>query len=334
MSDFLESDKDIWDEEEIEASIFNAFYALNSEVFTVHPLSRTFTFRDNFVCKTVGCYFPPKDRVFYKNCLDVRNDGMPLTCTFSGAGDYFDISYHERVGRRPDLSTVVIFPIKKLPKGVKGLGSDFYYKLLHWEFYEDGVEQKTFRYAEFDEKSVKNSNMLVSGCYVGINSKDDRIIPVIDPKWVYNRYKFSRQWIKSAFSLCVNAYLDARYLWNVDCYYQYGKNLNVWLKFGVYEEHIKSLLYSRDLPVTASGRKRPIQHWVKAHKRRIKKGTDITQVKKHLRGINRFEMFGYKFLISNPMKKDLLPELEKREFDIAKALSSPPYTDIEQVMAN
>jgi len=44
---------------------------------------------------------------------------------------------------------------------------------------------------------------------------------------------------------------------------------------GCMREEIKSLLYARDLPMTSTGRKKPILHLVAAHKRRIKEGTDI-----------------------------------------------------------
>lgn len=331
MNKFFNAGSDVWDHEEIEDIIFNALYALNAEIFTIHPLSHSYTFRDNLVCKTIGCYFPPKDRIFYGDCIDVRNDGIPGVCCLSGFGGNYDLSKLDRVGEPPTLTNLVLFPIKKLPKTVKGVPCDQYYKILHWEFFEDGIPDQTYDWAKFNKNVVKDSSVVTFGTYVGIKKDGDRIIPVFDSKNVDGGRYTNRAWVKDIFAICSSAYLDSKFMWNVDCYYQYSKAINVWIRFGVYEEHIKSLLYARDLPITETGRKRPIQHWVKSHKRRIKKGTDITTVKKHLRGINKFEMFGYKFLISNPIKNDGIPELFEREFWINEAINAPPVATIKQL---
>lgn len=68
---------------------------------------------------------------------------------------------------------------------------------------------------------------------------------------------------------------------------------------GAYPEVIKSVLYARSLPVTATGRKRPILHLVRAHKRRVKEGVDI-DIARYLRGVSEVIMHDTKYTITPP----------------------------------
>lgn len=95
----------------------------------------------------------------------------------------------------------------------------------------------------------------------------------------------------------LNFCADSKFLWNVLAH-ERGSNVT----FGVHQEQIKSLFYARSLPVTESGRRRPILHWVQAHRRRMREGTDV-DISKHLRGIEAFEMDGTTFTITNPTKR-------------------------------
>ena len=69
---------------------------------------------------------------------------------------------------------------------------------------------------------------------------------------------------------------------------------------GCMREEVKSLLYARDLPMSETGRKRPILHLVAAHKRRIKNGTDV-DVSQFLRGQQEVEIKGTKFIVRPPL---------------------------------
>lgn len=70
---------------------------------------------------------------------------------------------------------------------------------------------------------------------------------------------------------------------------------------GAYAENVKSLLYARQLPVTASGRKRPILHIVHAHKRRMKEGIEV-DIRDFLRGTREIIMNDTKYSVSAPQK--------------------------------
>lgn len=99
----------------------------------------------------------------------------------------------------------------------------------------------------------------------------------------------------------LNLLADKRFIWNVEAFETIKESRDAKVIFGIDEPWIKSLFYARSLPITQSGRKRPILHWVEAHQRRIKAGIDV-DVTKHLRGIEEFEMGGLPFRITQPIK--------------------------------
>jgi hypothetical protein len=77
---------------------------------------------------------------------------------------------------------------------------------------------------------------------------------------------------------------------------------------GCMQEEVKSLLYARTLPMTSTGRKRPILHLVEAHKRRMKNGTDI-DISSFLRGQQVVEIDGTRFKVNPPTV--LVPNLSE-----------------------
>jgi hypothetical protein len=100
----------------------------------------------------------------------------------------------------------------------------------------------------------------------------------------------------------INTHEDRHHLWQVSTSEPLiGASIKTPLVLGCSPEHIKSLFYARSLPVTETGRRRPILHWVQAHNRRLQAGIEI-DVNKHLRGIEKFEMDGFNFEITNPRK--------------------------------
>jgi hypothetical protein len=68
---------------------------------------------------------------------------------------------------------------------------------------------------------------------------------------------------------------------------------------GAEREEIKSLLYARSLPLSATGRRRPVLHLVEAHKRRLRNGIDI-DVTAFLRGIQTVNIEGTTFTVTPP----------------------------------
>ena len=88
---------------------------------------------------------------------------------------------------------------------------------------------------------------------------------------------------------------DSQYTWTISAI-EDGNHVHI----GCLESEVKSLTYARSMPLTATGRKRPILHFVSAHKRRIQSGIDI-DISEYLRGITRFEMNGTLFEVKPPV---------------------------------
>lgn len=99
----------------------------------------------------------------------------------------------------------------------------------------------------------------------------------------------------------VGMHNDRRYFWDVQTTENFLEKMPAKAHFSIDKEYVKSLFYARSMPMTDKGRLRPILHWVRSHKRRIKEGIDI-DIDKHLRGIDAFEMHGLNFQINAPRK--------------------------------
>ncbi len=87
---------------------------------------------------------------------------------------------------------------------------------------------------------------------------------------------------------------DRKFCWGIT-----ANESNATATIGCSKEEIKSLLYARSLPLTATGRKRPILHLVEAHRRRLKNGIDIN-IDNFLKGVASVEMDGTKFTVVPP----------------------------------
>jgi len=102
-------------------------------------------------------------------------------------------------------------------------------------------------------------------------------------------------------SMTMNNWMDRRMYWLVETAETEPGGATAKATFGVWDDQIKSLFYARTKPMTEAGRKRPVLHWVEAHKRRMQNGSEI-DVQEHLRGSNEFVMEGTRFRIFQPMK--------------------------------
>jgi hypothetical protein len=94
----------------------------------------------------------------------------------------------------------------------------------------------------------------------------------------------------------LQAEADRRFCWEITADEGVGSGK---ASIGCTAEEVKSLLYARQLPVTATGRKRPILHLVAAHRRRMKEGHEI-DIEPFLRGVREVVMDGTKFSVRGP----------------------------------
>ena len=161
-----------------------------------------------------------------------------------------------------------------------------------------------------------DGDLPICGVSYFIVAPDHKVYPTIDrlklrdPFWAnhFTTLKHDRQFMGHYGPGALSLLADRRHLWNirtkepirfpekpdVDGFY-------ATVDFGVEQEMVKSLVFARDTPITPTGRKRPILHWVQQHKRRIASGIDV-DVTRHLRGITEFEMGDLHFEITSPQK--------------------------------
>lgn len=103
-----------------------------------------------------------------------------------------------------------------------------------------------------------------------------------------------------------NFQIDRAHTWSI-----HSKESEIDVTVGCAHEEVKSLLYARSLPLTASGRKRPILHLVAAHRRRMREGIEI-DIAQFLRGTRKVEMGGAIFEV-------MAPAIEIDKMDATKA---------------
>lgn len=107
-----------------------------------------------------------------------------------------------------------------------------------------------------------------------------------DVKWLHETSVWA--------SVTLQALADKRHCWTITAQEQSAR-----AHLGCMQEEVKSLLYARSLPMTSTGRKRPILHLVEAHKRRMRNGTDV-DVTAFLRGQQTVEIGGTVFAVIPP----------------------------------
>lgn len=239
-----------------------------------------------------GMYLPCVRRVTYAQEVDQRNDGLP---------DYaavLDVDLRGANTARKDAVFVhQVRRIERFPIGVAAPAPGVRFKYVCWERSNSTTlnrRGKRFYNNEGDDALVAFDSYLTV-------TAADRVV-----HGLATRVKWQREPMFNAAAtvwpaMVFNAWADRRHLWQVRTQDEVVADVDTPLTLGVGEDHVKSLFYARDLPVTETGRKRPILHWVKAHARRIAEGTDV-DVRKHLRGITEFEMDGMRFKIISPDK--------------------------------
>ena len=219
----------------------------------------------------IGPYIPCTSRITLIGDVDLKNDGMPGVSVTAGLNP-----------NPKDFSVTLIRPVEKIPSAFPLIGKTL----------------KKFKMTcVWQDKKTNWMESFTS--FFGINQKGKIITPI---EKRYLNGPLNHAGISTFSSIAMNAQSDARFLWLAKTSEDIGiKELK--LRLGLNKEHIKSLFYARSLPVTDTGRKRPILHWVKSHNRRIKEGIDI-DIKTHLRGIETFEMDGLRIEITQPRKNE------------------------------
>ena len=292
---------DLWETEEfedlIERGIISLYEGTHKEWKKIASSTRIKP-KELSMLRKLGLYFSPGDRMTSAHDVDILNDGLPQHAIISEPQEQTETPIFDK-SQAADILTGYLYSHwmirqkigAKMPK--------------NWGSTGDGV-----LYAKFSLVARNEGGLIGTKRYVRINSKTGRIYPCVRTQQYHNGFKHVTETVEgptlmkvaeqdiTTTACTIGLYTDKRHLWNVAVSEDSTRNV----LFGVYPEQIQSLFYARDLPMTVTGRKRPILHWVSAHKRRIKEGTEV-DVKKHMRGITSFEMNGTTFNITEPIKK-------------------------------
>lgn len=237
----------------------------------------------------LGPYIPSTSRYFLGGednaywHVDTQNDPLPEQGTFSFApsesamirkdspGTYFALFHLQKVKNlgkgwhtQAGGTLYEIFQIEAVPEGV--IGERFFVTVT-----KEGMV------VPCDVRALAHSRIMGGKSEIIGHEKDYLMEKSI---WA---------------SMTIQGITDKRFCWSITAQEKTAK-----AQLGCMEEEIKSLLYARTLPLSATGRKRPILHLIEAHKRRLKNGTDI-DITAFLRGIPTVEIEGTLFTVNPPM---------------------------------
>lgn len=284
-----------WENEEFEdlvsAGLISMYETEQHKDNKKYPKCAIVTDKELAKIKSIGCYFYASDRQVWGDSYDISVDGIPKNASLS-----MKITNNEMMAdwlRTEYCRTIFISKLNELPpmvisknKGNRNI-TEIPYSLtiLSATASERLHLQKTF--------VTLDQNGFVHGCFARSN-QTGLLYPLCAKSSSYNEQVSSDEaWTYAT----LGAEGDKKYLWNVT-----AKEDKAKATFTVYPEEIKSLFYSRELPMTVTGRKRPMLHWVASHRRRMKEGIEI-DIEKHLRGITEFEYNGTLFEITRPIKE-------------------------------
>lgn len=229
-----------------------------------------------------GVYLPCVKRTVLTGYYDARNDGpAPVFAAIM-----------DGVGNNPMMSVASLRRVAHFPRGVVPLVPGIKYKVMQFYRRRDDRHRRRVNFGETDVVTASDTYCTLAGERF-VQAHESRIKSFNNPR----NAAIARAWP----ALVTSLWADRRYLWQVRTTDHIVSSVETPLMLGVSPEHVKSLFYARSLPVTDTGRKRPILHWVRAHERRIQSGIDV-DVRKHLRGITSFEMDGLSFEITSPTK--------------------------------
>lgn len=276
--------QDVLDSEELTNVVCRSFCALMAKNYVSNPWGCYEGFDVDLGRLVVhGLYVPCVKRVAYTCQVDQRNDGLPWHAAVLFPNHKSEIEIHQ-------LRRVDRFPI-----GMAAVSPGTRFRHVVWSR-EEFVNRREKRHY-LSEKDV----LVAYDAYLTV-TPDDRVVHGLATRVKWQRHPLWNAVTTVWPSIVFNAWGDRHCLWQVRTTEEVAAGVPTPLTLGVSPEHVKSLFYARNLPVTETGRKRPILHWVKAHARRMAEGTDV-DVRKHLRGITEFDMDGMHFQIVSPEKK-------------------------------
>jgi hypothetical protein len=271
---FTELDNDFWSDESFEDAITRGFVALYETEIAKEAKGKHFSQIDNSYLERIrrsGIFIPAPDRIIDGYSID-GIDGIP----FSGCMSFGEAKKNDQ---SPDdllesYCRVNAFrKVDRFPSGVKRTcNGDGYECVSLWPQNFGPMDAVKFYCV------LNNGKIHLAKKEFGSTTLEDKL-------------KFERTLLYS-----MQIVADSKHTWSIS-----ANDGRTKVSVGAYRECVKSLLYARQLPMTATGRKRPILHLVQAHKRRMKEGIDV-DIEQFLRGVDEVVMDGTKFKVLPPKK--------------------------------
>lgn len=242
-----------------------------------------------FAMRVQGPYIPSSDRVILNehntsgSTFDIVNDELP------GAG-VFGVPIEDSHAVKRDFPDAyfmgqMIRQVSNLGKGWHARGGGARYEMFNLMANNDGRINGERRYFTVS----KSGSILACEKRANLNRNTPGEVSrhFVTPE---EHLTECENWASYALQYLA----DRRFCWTITAQENFVK-----AHLGCAREEIKSLLYARTLPMTATGRKRPILHLVEAHQRRIRNGTDV-DITAFLRGQQTVEIQGTRFTVSAP----------------------------------
>lgn len=238
---------------------------------------------------------PPADRMSYEKLLQLRNNFtpyVPSNSRFFMYGNLFDIE-NDPLPASGCLSMLTAGKVKES-------NPDSYAFMLYFRKVNSlgkyWVRLGSGQIFEF-YKVIANTHDIFGERYYVTVDKNGRVASCTQIINSVERPEKERNELTIWASTALQSIADKRFSWTITAIEDRAR-----VEIGCVPEEVKSLLYARTLPLTKSGRKRPILHVVEAHKRRLKNGVDI-DIKEFLRGTREVEIGGTHFIVNPPKYK-------------------------------
>lgn len=241
--------------------------------------------------KKIGPYIPGLDRIILKSeenqqdFYDIRNDGI-----LNNGCVAFMLPERKKIVSGY-LDVISFEKVDSLPKHWIRKSKGAIYKHLSLIYQNKGIYSIKSYYTLINDRVYLCDFILNHHNLYGKN---------YNVSWHEIEKKLVKQHEFSA-SMAMQYEADRRFCWSIKAEEKEAK-----VTIGCNKEEIKSLLYARSLPMTDTGRKRPVLHLVEAHKRRIRNGTEV-DITQFLRGTQQIEMNGTLFTVLPP--KTLSPKV-------------------------
>jgi hypothetical protein len=279
--EFASIGRNIFEKEDLVNAIYETYIPLLSDCISGQDKHTVIS--DIGMLYINGSYMPCTERIVLSGQVDMTNDA---------AVDFASLVLG-KIGEEDGVGFIVAKKTK-LPRGYTTYAKGPVYS-LSW-----GTEEAVVR----REKKMGFGSKLVFSTDFVVLKENGEIIPasVVGGGQSSLRSLAMGVYCRMA-AVTINAWQDASdHVWKVKTKESLlGPEIRTPLTLGCSAEHIKSLFYAREAPISESGRRRPILHWVRQHQRRVKSGIDI-DIHKHLRGVVSFEMDGFSFEITSPTK--------------------------------